>query len=770
LYRSGQQAEALAAYRAARRRLVDEIGIEPGPGLREMNQMILRADPALLRPAPRVPEADAGEGDGRAGRSNGGPAPGAVRPSLLPSAAPEFTGRAAELAVLSAMPGPPDRPVVITAIGGTAGVGKTALAVHWARQAALRFPDGQLYVNLRGFGPADPLLPAEALRTLLDALGVPAAQIPASPDARHALYRSLLDGKKTLVLLDNARDPAQVRPLLPGTADAQVLITSRAELASLVVTDGARQISLDVLAEAEARQMLAARLGAGRVADEPQAADELIGLCARLPLALAITAARAAAHPGFTLAALAGELADAARRLDELSTGDDATDVRAVFSWSYRSLPAAAARMFRLLGLHPGPDITAEAAASLAGLAGPEARRLLRELARGHLLSEPAPGRYAFHDLLRAYAAERAAVEEAAADRHAARHRILDHYLHTVYAAGLLVVPGRVPISLTAPQRGVTPEVLASDQQAKDWFDAEHHVLIAAATLAAEAGFDVHAWQLPSAMADLLNICRHWHEEVAVHRGGLEAATRLGGQPEQAEALLRLADHGLRLGDYDQGRARIAASLELFRQAGDRKGQARAQLCLSALFSGQGHDAEAVRCAEKALALFQAIGDRDGQAATLNNIGWFYAILGRAREARTFCEQSIALQRELGNRNGEAHAWDSLGYAEYRLGHLAEAAAFYQRALDLYRELGARFSEAESLSHLGDVHQAAGDHTAAREAWQQALPVLDDMRHPEAAAVRDKLRHLAGPGGPPVTRSAAPPPGSGGHTAVRTGA
>jgi DNA-binding SARP family transcriptional activator len=747
LYRSGQQAAALAAYRRARQALVNQVGIEPGPGLQEMNQKILLDDPALLLAPSQAPAGNEAPADPAGPRPANGPggASDKARPGLLPSAVPDFTGRAIELAELSALRDQPGRPVVITAIGGTAGVGKTALAVHWARQAAGHFPDGQLYVNLRGFGPAEPLHPSEALRAFLYALGVPAAQVPVGLDAQHVLYRSLLVGKKILILLDNARDPAQVRPLLPGTADAQVLITSRAELASLVVTEGARQISLDVLTTGEARQMLAARLGPGRVADEPAAADELIGLCARLPLALAITAARAAAHPGFTLAALAAELRDARGRLDALSTGEDATDMRAVFSWSYQHLPAPAARMFRLLGLVPGPDITAQAGASLAGLAVPEARRLLRELARAHLLSEPVPGRYAFHDLLRAYAGEQARQTDSDTDRRAATIRILDHYLHTVYTAGLLVVPGRIPVSLTAPQRGVRPEVLVSEQQAKDWFDAEYHVLIAAATLAAETGFDVHAWQLPSAMADLLMMRGHWHEAVAAHHGGLEAATRLGGQAEQAEARQRLAILYFKLGDYDQGRAYGAAALGLFRQVGDRRGQARAHLTLGALSSRQGDDAEAVRCQEQALALFRAIGDRHGEAATLNDIGWCYVILGRAHEARTFCEQSISLQQELGNRSGEAHAWDSLGYAEHHLGHLAEAAAFYQHALDLYRELGSRSGAAESLSHLGDVHHADGDHAAAREAWQEALPILDDLQHPEAVQVRDKLRQLGQP-------------------------
>jgi hypothetical protein len=310
LYRSGQQAAALGVYRAARRALVEQVGIEPGPGLREMNQKILLSDPALelaARPAPAP------------ARRHGRAATNAVRPSLLPSAVPDFTGRAAELAALSAAPGQPGRPVVITAIGGTAGVGKTALAVHWARQAAPQFPDGQFYVNLHGFGPAEPLHPSEALRAFLDAWQVPPAQIPANLDGRYALYRSLLRGKKILILLDNARDPAQVRPLLPGTADAQVLITSPNEL---------------------------------------------------------------------------------------------------------------------------------------AGLAVPEARRLLRELARGQLLTEPAPGRFSFHDLLRAYAAEQAETTETAAVGREAVGRALDYYLHTAHAAAVLLYPGKAPLLLGPPRRG----------------------------------------------------------------------------------------------------------------------------------------------------------------------------------------------------------------------------------------------------------------------------------------------------------------------------
>jgi DNA-binding SARP family transcriptional activator len=552
LYRSGQQASALEAYRQVRRHLVEQIGIEPGPGLRELNQRILRSDRTLLL-APSVGggvPAPAGHGQ-QAGRKRSSPTgrpaaqvpapaepvePDQARlraPVMLPATVPGFTGRARELRALSGLLRRPDWPVLITAIGGPAGVGKTALAVHWARRAAADFPDGQLYVNLRGFGPADPLPPAEALRAFLDALGVPAARIPATLDGRQALYRSLLDGRRMLIVLDNARDPAQVRPLLPATPTAMVLITSRSELAGLVASDGARTLTLDVLSGTEAYQLIAARLGEPRVAAEPEAADELIGLCARLPLALAITAARAVTHPGFTLAALTAELRDAKGRLDALSTGEDATDVRAVLSWSYQSLQPPAARMFRLLGLHPGPEITAAAAASLAGTGLAEARRLLRELTRCHLLAEPGAGRYAFHDLLRAYAAEQASALDSDDDHRAATGRMLDHYLHTARSADLQLNPLREPITrLPPPPRcGVTPETIGSRQRALAWFEAELQVLQAIVNLAAETGFDVHAWQIPWAMVDFLDTRGYWREWAATQRPAVAAAKRYGGVP-----------------------------------------------------------------------------------------------------------------------------------------------------------------------------------------------------------------------------------------------
>jgi len=485
LYRDGQQGAALAAYQAARSVLAGELGAEPGPGLRRLQQQVLSADPALA--APGV----SGGAGGPAG-TGAGQWPGPVVPRQLPAAAAHFAGRAGELKVLDGLleraAGTGDT-AVISAITGTAGIGKTALAVRWARQVAGRFPDGQLHVDLRGFGPAGPpVMPGEAIGSFLDGLGVPAERIPAGLEARAGLYRSLLAGKRMLIVLDNARDPAQVRPLLPAWPGCLVLVTSRNQLTGLAAADGAHLLTLDVLTEPEARALLERRLGTGRVTGQAAAVTELTRLCARLPLALSIAAARAAACPGLSLTALAAELRGTPARLDALGTGDAATDVRTVFSWSCQQLTGPGARMFRLLAVHPGPDITAPAAASLSGVPLPQARHALAELASAHLITEHAPGRYAFHDLLRVYAAEQARARESEPERDAAEHRVLDHYLHTAAAAALLLHPDHEPISLNPPQPGVQPEELTSRRQALDWVAAEPHVLLAVISHAPSTG------------------------------------------------------------------------------------------------------------------------------------------------------------------------------------------------------------------------------------------------------------------------------------------
>jgi DNA-binding SARP family transcriptional activator len=751
LYRSGQRAAALDAYRRAWRQLVDQVGIEPGPGLRELNQRILRSDPAL-QPAPPAPSAPAPR-LAPAGTSQAGPA--APRPAMLPAAVSGFTGRARELESLSAMlahssdpswhpdpghPGAASAPVVITAIAGTAGVGKTALAVHWARQAAGQFPDGQLYVNLRGFGPsADPLPPAEALREFLDALHVPAAQVPVGLEARQALYRDLLAGQRVLILLDNARDPAQVRPLLPGTPGALVLITSRSELTGLIAADGARPLTLDVLTDTEAHQLITERIGAARVAAEPAAADELIELCARLPLALAITAARAAAQPCFPLAALAAELRDARCRLDALSTGEDATDVRAVLSWSYQNLPPPAARLFRLLAIHPGPDITAPAAASLAALTLPEARAQLRELTRCHLLAEPAPGRYVCHDLLRAYATERAQAQDAESERHAALSRTLDHYLHTARSAAMLLNAHRGPISPPPAAPGTTPETLDGHGEALTWFTAEHQVLLSVISEAGRAGFDVHAWQLPWAMVDYFNWQGHWDDLAATQQSALAAALRLGDTAAQADMHRAIGQARFGLRSWNDAHAHLSRALCLYEDLGDRTGQARTHIGLGHVLDRMGRYRDALGHARQALNLFEETSQRAGQGRALNNMGWYHARLGDYRQALVRSRRALGLQREVGDRCGEAHTWDSLGYAHQHLGHYAKAARCYQQAIGLYVDLGDRHGQAETLTHLGDMRCATSSPGAAVETWRQALDILEALHHPDADQVRDKL-------------------------------
>jgi hypothetical protein len=529
LYRCGRQAEALRWYEQTRQYLADELGTDSGSPLAALRQQILRADKSLT--------------DEPATRSRATAPAAAPVPHELPADVAAFTGRAAELAELDRLltieataaevPGfgaaGGRAPVaMISAVSGTAGVGKTALAVHWAHQAFGRFPDGQLYVNLRGYDPDQPMPAADALAGFLRALGVSGQDIPLDEDQRAARYRSLLSRKRMLLVLDNASHADQVRPLLPGTSGCAVIVTSRDALAGLVARDGAARLDLDLLPLEEAVALLTELIGEQARAD-PDAAAALARRCARLPLALRVAAELAAAHAAVPLADLVEDLADQQRRLDLLDAGDDPrAAVRAVFSWSYQQLSAEAARMFRLAGLHPGPDITAAAAASLAAIAEAEARRLLRELARAHLIAEHVPDRYAVHDLLRAYAVEQARHNGTETDRREATGRVLDHYLHTAAHAARLLNPAQEPVILAPPRPGAAPGQPADRRQALAWFAAQHQILLAAVILASESGFDSHAWQLPWAMEPFLQARGHWQEWAATQRTALGAASAPG--------------------------------------------------------------------------------------------------------------------------------------------------------------------------------------------------------------------------------------------------
>jgi len=683
--------------------------------------------------------ADAPGGDG------GGLGTGADRtpvvPRQLPAAVAGFTGRAAELRQLTHILDQAGTPgtVVISAIGGTAGVGKTALALHWAHQVAHRFPDGQLHVNLRGFAPSGtPATPAEAIRGFLDALGVPPERIPPNADAQTGLYRSLLADRKMLIVLDNARDWQQVRSLLPASPASLVIITSRNQLTGLAVA-GAGLLSLNVLTHNEAVQLLSARIGARQAGAEPGAVNEIAALCAHLPLALAVAAAQAAARPGFPLAMLAAELREVSGRLDALDAGDPAVSVAAVFSWSYQQLGPEVARMFRLLGLHSGPDISVPAAASLAAVDVPQARRLLRSLARDCLITEQAPGRYAFHDLLRAYAAGKARDIDPEPDRDTAIIRILDHYMHTASHSFMLLRHPRERITLAPPSAGTCPERPADYRQALAWFDAEHHVLLAAVTLAAEAAADRHAWQLPWAMTEYLKMRGYLHERVTVMGTAVAAATRLDDTLALAVSLHGMGKAFARTGDYDRASVHLERCLPLYERLDDSMGEALARRSLAGLAELQGHYADALRHYEQALPLVQAIGHELGTAEMLACVAWCYALRGDYERARAFCEQSLALAAKLDGCGIEYHVWDTVGYIDYHLGDFAQAAANFESALALCRDSGNRFSEAEILTHLGDARHDAGELSQARQAWQQALAIYDDIQHADADKVRAKL-------------------------------
>jgi tetratricopeptide (TPR) repeat protein len=514
--------------------------------------------------------------------------------------------------------------VVISAISGTAGIGKTALAVHWAHRVCHRFPDGQLYVNLRGFDPTGSVVPpAEVLRYFLDALGVPLERIPVDLDARAGLFRSLLATKRVLILLDNAHDTVHVRPLLPGAPGCLVLVTSRNQLSSLVAVDGAHPITVDLLTTAEARQVLTNRLGAARVAAEPDAAEKIVTACARLPLALTVAAAHAATQPAFPLAVLADNLGRAGGALDVLAGEDPSSDLRAVFSWSYRSLHHDSARMFRLLGLHPGPDVAVAAAASLAGVAVAEVRPLLADLIRAHLIIEHTPGRYTFHDLLRSYAREQAHTVDSHADRQAALHRVLDHYLHTAHAAVLLLDPQRDPLTLRPPHPGVPAEGFVDRAQALNWFNAERDVLRAALDQAAEMGLDALVWRLVWALADFLERQGRWQDWVDTQRSGRSLADRL----KQAFAHRILGRAYAALGRYDDALDHLQHAVRLYGQLNNETGQAHVHLSLNLVYDRRGRHRDALRHAQQAFDLYRAVGDDVGQANALNAIGWNYAQL-----------------------------------------------------------------------------------------------------------------------------------------------
>ncbi|MFC8537445.1 BTAD domain-containing putative transcriptional regulator [Streptomyces sp. NPDC057249] len=732
LYRSGRQAEALDAYREVHRLLTDELSVEPSAPLRELQLRMLRGDPGLAAPAPGPRPS---KGPARPGWA---PAP----PRQLPAAVARFAGRRAELHLLD---GPSDEAATgtgpaVRVITGTAGAGKTALALHWAHRAAPYYPDGQLYVNLRGFDSAGPVPPGEAIRGFLEALSVPPERIPDALEARAALLRTETAGRRLLFVLDNATDAAQVRPLLPGGARCAVVVTGRGRLAGLTVTDGALLVSLDVLPHDEAHELLVARLGADRLDAEPEAVAELIELCARLPLALAVTAARAVGRPGFALSAVAAELRDTRGRLDALDADEGVSSVRTVFSWSYLRLDAGTAKVFRLLGLYPGRDVAAPAVAALARLSLRQAASALTALARVHLIDEHHPGRYSFHDLLRTYAAELAATEDSEAERTEALHRLFDHFLHTAHAAGRRLAPVRAGLPLPPPVPGSAPHHPEGYEEALAWFETEHAALLAATGAAGPAGFDDHAWQLPLVMGDFLHLSGRWHDWAATQRTAIAAARRRQDRAGTALCHCESGRAAIRLGRYEEAREELSRALELQRELNEPAAQAHTLRALGWSYEQQGDYRATLRCIEQVLELERAAGNRAAWGGALNNIGWCHTHLGDHEKALACCEEALRLHREEGSPLGEAYTWETFAVIRRAMGQYAEALDCYRRCQEAFHRLGNRYGEAVALRSLGEVMHTVGDPAGARGAWRASLALLDELEHPDADAVREQLR------------------------------
>ena len=689
----------------------------------------------------------------------------AAVPRQLPAAIAGFTGRQAELRTLDDLvrePAAAGTPV-IAAVSGTAGVGKTTLAVHWAHRVAGWFPGGQLYVNLRGFGPSRQVMTAaEAVHGFLHALGAPPDRIPDSLDAQAALYRSLLAGRRMLVVLDNAFSVDQIRPLLPGSPGCTTVVTSRDRLDELIRDEGARPLSVSLPSQDDARALLAGRIGQARVAADPEAVQAIIESCAGLPLALSIVAARAVLHPEFSLEALAGELPRTRHATLGTFHDQNQAQVDAAFSWSYQRLSAGAARLFRLLEVHPGPDIAPAAAASLAALPPGQARNALAELDRAHLVTEHVPGRFAFHDLLRRYARVQARRYDTKTSRQAAMNRVLDHYLHSAHAAAIRLHPRWEPVSLPHLQSGVRPERCAGSATAWSWFEAEHPVLLAVIRQAASTGQAAYTWQLSWTLMDYLDRRGRWHELTAIQRTALHAARSQADQQGQAHAHEALGIGYRLLARYDKAAAHLRKALSLFEELGDQIGQADTQSGFIWLYQYRDNPEKALGPAGKALALYRAVGHRNGEANALSDIAWAHARLNHGDETLEYGVQALTLFRELGDQHGQAHTLDTLGYAYRQRGDHRSAARHYRQSLKLHKKLLDRYHQAVALDHLGDACQAIGDQDAARTAWQQALDHLghfpgygrfpDD--YPDPGQICAKLGQLSDPDPDPQSSTA----------------
>jgi DNA-binding SARP family transcriptional activator/tetratricopeptide (TPR) repeat protein/DNA-binding XRE family transcriptional regulator len=693
LLATGEQADAVRVFIGLRDRLLDQLGVSPGPQVTAAYDELLHP-PATAREVSRVP-------------------------AQLPRDSPAFTGRRKQLRQLEQRA---DASVVV--ITGPGGVGKTSLAVHWAHRAAADFPDGQVYLDLRGYHPDGIIEPAAAIRDLLDALGVEPVRVPASPAAQEALLRSLTAGRRLLVVLDNVRDADHVRPLLPAGPATCTVITSRDRLTDIVARVDALPIAIDVPDHAEAAELFLRRAG---MPQPPEAVAAILTACGRLPLALALVAARAR-QTSFPLTAVAADL---------LRPGHALNGVRSVFSWSIDALSAADARLFRLMGLTADGDIGTAAAAALADVSQPAVRRSLRALVEASLVTEPLPGRYQLHDLLRVYAAELARGTDSEVDRREALTRLLDFYTHAAYQADLILNPSRAPIPARLGASGPPPPF--DTRTVLAWLAAERAALVSALRQAADEGLDQHAWQLGWALDTFLTDQRRWHDEGAAWAVALRAATALANQPAAAHAHGFLAVVAGRLDRFDEAHKHIREALDMCRAHGDLPGEAEILFMLSYVCWLQSDADGALEHVEQSLELWLRL-DNDGWAGKASNaVGLYHSALGAHQHALACYERALALHQRAGDHAGEVVARDNLGQANDELGHHAAAADHYRQGLLVARATADPVMEGRLSLRLGDACQAVGDESGARNWWRQAHEILADLGHPQAAEVSRRL-------------------------------